>query len=367
MKVSIITVSYNAAKTIEQTILSIKAQSYTNIEYIIIDGQSTDGTLDIIEKYKKDIDCIVSEPDKGIYDAMNKGIQYATGDIIGFVNSDDWYEPDTIEKVVVCFNNTDAEITHGLVWDIDGDGNKKKTNGFENEEVEYEQLHYNMLPHLSVFAKRTVFEQYGGFNINYRIAADYDWILRCYTGGIRFQYINGVMGSFRRGGVSTNIINLNELAEENKEISLKYVHHCKNREMILHQIEKKYKASMFIFWEKTNPVRIADSLKEVLLDIVKGVVIFGTGIWGERMYKILNSGNIPIYSFVDNNEKKWGSELHDIIIQSPESLRDYSGYVIIAVRNYADEICAQLTQMENAGMQWFDLTEIEATCFLRYL
>ena len=85
------------------------------------------------------------------------------------------------------------------------------------------------------------------------------------------------------------------------------------------------------------------------------------------MYKILNSGNIPIYSFVDNNEKKWGSELHDIIIQSPESLRDYSGYVIIAVRNYADEICAQLTQMENAGMQWFDLTEIEATCFLRYL
>lgn len=359
MKASIITVSYNAIKTIEQTILSVKAQTYKNIEYIIIDGQSTDGTLDIINKYQRDIDYIVSEPDKGIYDAMNKGIRCATGDIIGFVNSDDWYEPDTIEKVVTCFNSTDAEITHGQVWVIDENGNKIKTNGFENEEVEYEQLHYRMLPHLSVFAKRTVFEQYGVFDINYHIAADYDWILRCYTGGAHLQYINGVMGSFRRGGVSTSIINFDELAEENREISLKYVHYSRSRKTNLFQIDKKYKSLKFFFWIETNPVRIADALKGVFPNIVKGVVVFGTGIWGERMYRILSAGNIPIHSFVDNDEKKWGSELHDMIIQSPESLVTYSGHVIIAVRNYADEICIQLSQMKNARMLWFDITEIE--------
>ena len=205
MKASIITVSYNAVKTIEKTILSVLEQSYTNIEYIIIDGQSTDGTLDIIKKYEKYIDCVISEPDNGIYDAMNKGIQLATGDIIGFVNSDDWYELDTIEKVVTCFNSTDAELIHGIVWFVEEDGSRKKMNGFRNGEVAYEQLYYRMLPHLSVFAKKTIFEQCGKFDTNYQIAADYDWILRCFTSGVRFRYINSVIGSFRKGGVSTSV------------------------------------------------------------------------------------------------------------------------------------------------------------------
>lgn len=98
--ISIITVSYNAVKTIEDTITSVLNQTYSNIEYIIIDGASTDGTLDVIKKYQDDISIIVSEPDKGIYDAMNKGIERANGELIGIINADDWYEANAVERTV---------------------------------------------------------------------------------------------------------------------------------------------------------------------------------------------------------------------------------------------------------------------------
>ena len=100
MKVSIITVCYNSAKTIEHTIKSVAGQDYGNIEYIIIDGGSTDGTLDIIDRYKDKISVLVSEPDEGIYDAMNKGISIASGELIGMINSDDWYGPYTVSAAV---------------------------------------------------------------------------------------------------------------------------------------------------------------------------------------------------------------------------------------------------------------------------
>ena len=111
--ISIITVSYNAVKTIEDTILSVINQTYPNIEYIIIDGGSTDGTLDIIKKYQDKITYWVSEPDKGIYDAMNKGIAKANGELIGIINADDWYELDAVQNVVLEFNNTRPAIYHG--------------------------------------------------------------------------------------------------------------------------------------------------------------------------------------------------------------------------------------------------------------
>lgn len=361
MKVSIITVSYNAARTIEQTIHSVLKQTYADIEYVIVDGQSTDATIDIIKKYERDINCFVSEPDSGIYDAMNKGVRYATGDIIGFVNGDDWYEPDAVEKAVKCFCNTDAEIIHGMVWIVDEDGRQiRKTNGFEKEEVGYEQLYYRMLPHLSVFAKKAVFEQYGGFDTHYRIAADYDWVLRCYASGVRFQYINSVMGCFRRGGISTSMVNVNELAEENRDISLKYAIQCGKNETVLNQIDKKYKAAKFHYLAETSPVKIVEAMKKFFPNIGKGVIIFGAGIWGEEIYRILCSGNLPVHIFVDNNKNKWGKELYGITVTSPEILETCSecGYVIIAVSNYYGEICSQLSQMGNTRIQWIKLDEI---------
>ena len=113
MKVSIITVCYNSAKTIKRTIKSVAEQDYEEIEYIIIDGGSTDGTLDIIDRYKDKISVLVSEPDEGIYDAMNKGIARATGDIIGFMNSDDWYADGAIVAIAEAFKKTEAEIVYG--------------------------------------------------------------------------------------------------------------------------------------------------------------------------------------------------------------------------------------------------------------
>lgn len=116
IKVSIITVVYNGVKNIEQTIKSVLHQTYSNIEYIVIDGGSTDGSLDIIKKYSDSISYWVSEADKGIYDAMNKGISKATGDLIGIINSDDWYEPDAIMNMVTAYEEN--TVLYGIIRTI---------------------------------------------------------------------------------------------------------------------------------------------------------------------------------------------------------------------------------------------------------
>ena len=116
MLVSIITVVRNARKTIEQTINSVLSQTYKNIEYIIIDGASTDGTQEVIKKYENQLTYSVSEVDQGLYDAMNKGIQHARGDIIGIINSDDWYECNAIQKVVDVFEKCDTKLVHCVYW-----------------------------------------------------------------------------------------------------------------------------------------------------------------------------------------------------------------------------------------------------------
>ena len=186
IKVSIITVSYNAVMTIEQTIQSVLKQSYHNIEYIVIDGQSTDGTQKIIEKYGNAIAYYVSEPDHGIYDAMNKGISHATGDVIGIINSDDWYESDAVEKVVDCFNRTDAGVVFGEIWLIDH--NEKKINCTK---------HSLLPPHPAMFVKRDIYQKYGVFDTDYKLAADYEMTLRFVIDGVLFEHIEDIISNFR--------------------------------------------------------------------------------------------------------------------------------------------------------------------------
>ena len=130
VKVSIITVSFNSVKTIEQTIKSVINQTYKSIEYIIIDGASTDGTQQVIEKYKDRISFYVSEKDDGLYYAMNKGIEHASGDIVGIINSDDWYVEDAVENMVVCMLETDADLAYGKVVNINTDG-REETIGYK--------------------------------------------------------------------------------------------------------------------------------------------------------------------------------------------------------------------------------------------
>lgn len=194
--VSIITVCLNSAKTIEQTIQSVVNQTYPNIEYIIIDGESTDRTLEIINKYRDKISKLVSEKDEGIYDAMNKGLTFATGNIIGIINSDDWYELDAVESVVNVFlKDSYTHVFYGNI-NVYDDDNFLRTR-FPSP---LRELRTGMpIPHPSVFIIGKVYKAYG-FNTKYKIAADRDLLLRLYSQNYIFKYINKNIANFRVGG-----------------------------------------------------------------------------------------------------------------------------------------------------------------------
>ena len=218
MKISIITVCFNSVKTIESTIQSVIQQSYVDLEYIIIDGGSTDGTIELINKYDNIIFKWISEVDKGIYDAMNKGISFATGDIIGILNSDDsFYNNDVVSEIASVFlsnNILDAVI-----------GNIVFINNRNNIIRNYTSKNWNtnmfawgfMPPHPSFFCKRYLFEYFGAYKTDYKIAADFEILLRfLHIHKISFKYISLITTKMRMGGASTK--NFKSIFTINKEI-----------------------------------------------------------------------------------------------------------------------------------------------------
>ena len=209
-KISIITVSYNAAKTIEQTILSVINQTYNNIEYIIIDGGSTDGTVEILKKYEDKIAYWVSELDNGIYDAMNKGIDIANGEIVGIINADDWYEKNAIEISVNSLLK-DEELD-GICGDIFIYMECSKCTLVKRicSSTSLNLLKNGMtIMHPTVFLKKSFYDKYGKFDTKFRIAADYDLMLRASLKGANIKYIPMIISHFRLGGTSGNMRNTN--------------------------------------------------------------------------------------------------------------------------------------------------------------
>ncbi len=199
--VSIITVVYNGKKHIEQTIQSVLSQTYTNIEYIIIDGASTDGTLAIIQKYKSSISQIVSEKDTGIYNAMNKGLALAKGEIIAILNADDYYYPETIELVVNQFNQSKAEIVYGSIVKLKEINNQEY---FKEVQPNLDLIEETMpIFHPATFIKKQVYDQVGKFNEKYRVSADYDLIYKIYRAGFTFELLDKPLAIFRLGGVTS--------------------------------------------------------------------------------------------------------------------------------------------------------------------
>ena len=172
--VSIITVCYNSEKTIERTILSVLNQTYKNIEYIIVDGRSKDHTLDIVKKYKTNFGNrlkIISEKDNGIYDAMNKGIRNASGQLVGIINSDDYYENTAVEHMVSAMRDAPYQILYGLL--------RKTRDGIENQVVmtKHENLTNVMIPHPTCFITKKLYVDLGMYNTDYKSCADYDFML----------------------------------------------------------------------------------------------------------------------------------------------------------------------------------------------
>jgi len=204
--ISIITVVYNGVDFLEETIQSILNQGYKNIEYIIIDGGSTDGTIEIIKKYEEHIDYWVSEPDGGIYDAMNKGILASHGEIIGIVNADDTLYPDTIKKVYEKINSDNLDYVYGSVDLMDENGTiVGKTIPMDEMNMVLKKYMDMPFPHPSLFVKKEVYRQIGLYDVQFKLSADYDFVLRLlnknYQGSVLFE----PTGKFRSGGSSGGI------------------------------------------------------------------------------------------------------------------------------------------------------------------
>ncbi len=218
MKVSIITATFNSEKFIRNCIDSVLNQCNSNIEYIIIDGGSKDNTISIVKEYGTRISHVVSEPDNGIYDAMNKGIGLATGDIIGILNSDDIYADDTIiQKVVNSFTTTDCDTLYGDLLYV-------KQNDLTRITRKWKSGHYNkrsflfgwMPPHPTFFVKREVYQKYGTFNVALKSAADYEIMLRfLFKHNLKVSYLPHIMVKMREGGVSN--ANIKNRVNANRE------------------------------------------------------------------------------------------------------------------------------------------------------
>lgn len=209
--VSVLTPCYNSVKTIEKTLECMEKQTYQNIEYIIVDGGSTDGTLDIIEQHRSKLPeqfTLISEKDNGIYDAMNKGIGLAKGKLIGIVNSDDWYEDDTVEQVVKHYQGNPYEVVYGM--------QRTFLNGREKATFIYHHdfLPEQMITHPTCFVTKETYEEFGVFDLSYRSAADYDLMLRFYESKkVVFTPAMRVLSNFQLGGMSSSQVGVRENAK----------------------------------------------------------------------------------------------------------------------------------------------------------
>lgn len=335
-KITIITVVYNGSETIEQTIKSVKNQSYSNVEYIVIDGNSTDGTQDIIIKNLSFIDFYISESDNGIYDAMNKGLKHATGDIIAFLNSGDWYEQDVFQNIVSYFNEQSIDLILG------------GANVIEDSSVMFirksDISKINLgIPccHQAVFAKKKVFEYIGFFNIRYKICADYEWLLRAYNSNMNIKCVDDIFVNYLYGGISDK--QLIHLIEERENISMINARN-KNDEALMAQINLIGKMQKEEYLKDKLCYEIFSNNKDYVLDLLgrdNSYYIWGTGYYGRKCFELFQLVDIHIKGFIDN---KKSSRLYNYPVFLPQDIQD-NIIICIATLKYENEIITQLQKM----------------------
>lgn len=253
MKISVITVCLNAKDTIEKAFESLKNQTYKNIEHIVIDGVSTDGTFDIIHKYKDSITCLVSEKDSGIYNAMNKGLKYVTGDIVYFLNAtDSLHDKNVLQKVVNDFKkHPDLELLWG---DIEFTEKGKKPRIHKNNDVNIKNdFLYNNPCHQAIFYKSDLFKKYGDYDEDIRIFGDLDFNVRVLvTNDARCKYVPEVIACFEIGGISTSSDDKVRLLHKADRLKV----YNKNFKQKFH-----YRADVFITKNFATPARIIKKSK----------------------------------------------------------------------------------------------------------
>jgi len=218
--ISIITVTYNSGKTITDTIQSVLSQRYPNIEYIIIDGVSDDATDTIIRSFGDKIDKYISEPDKGMYDAINKGFRLASGKVVGILNSDDvFYDNYVIEKVAESFSKNDIDALFGDAIFVDPVKTTRIVRYYSSKNFKLSKFRFGYMPaHTSFYAKKELFEKYGYYKTDYKIAADFELMLRfLLINKVSYKYLEFPFVSMRMGGISNR--SLKSKLVLNKEIA----------------------------------------------------------------------------------------------------------------------------------------------------
>ena len=225
MKVSIITSCYNRAATIRSAIESVLAQDYNDIEFIVVDGSSTDGSLDIIREYVDRISIIISEPDHGMYEAIHPGIRVATGEIIGLLHSDDFfYDNGVIGRIVKRIKRTHADFLYGDGLFVNPDNTNKVVRNWIGGGYRLWKVRHGWLPlHPTCYIRRDVMMRLGLYNESYKIAADSDLLVRyLLTGGLTVTYLNEYIVRMRMGGLSTDSAKRKKMWEEDIRV---YVSH----------------------------------------------------------------------------------------------------------------------------------------------
>jgi len=344
-KISIITACYNAENTIEQAIQSVLGQTYENIEYIIVDGASTDGTMEIVEKYRNKIDVVVSESDKGVYDAFNKGVGLATGDFINFMNADDYFSTNTIlEKIVShILNHPNLMLLHGNVKAID------ETTGhwhYRGQSLSFKDFEKGqMCPHQSVFTRRELFTEFGGFNLAYKILADVDFTIKCFKKYEEYiKYVPIEVAHFRLGGLSSSLQHEKNMHYENAIIHFNHFGNIPDYvKGSLENFETSHINSTYQQWLESFLIgrkRLGN------LDNLR-IAIFGTKKNATYLYHDLKERGGEVVCFLDNDDRMHNQLLHDIPINSPSNLiEDEVDAIVISIERYdaAQSIKAQLQQ-----------------------
>lgn len=210
MKISVITATFNSGKTVRDTIESVLRQTHKDIEYIVVDGKSQDNTMEIVLGYEPQFSGkmrYISERDKGIYDAMNKGIAMATGNVVGILNSDDFYtSPDVLEQVARTMNDDDIDAVYGDVHYVNEEHLDQCVRYYTSRPFHRSWMRFGFMPaHPSFYCRRSVYEQYGTFDLSYKVAADFENLLRLiFVHRIRTRYIAKDFVTMRTGGASSS-------------------------------------------------------------------------------------------------------------------------------------------------------------------
>jgi glycosyltransferase involved in cell wall biosynthesis len=213
--VSVVTVVYNGEDYLEDCIESVVGQTYDAVEYIVVDGGSTDASVDIIKCYEDSIDQWISEPDKGVYDAMNKGIKRASGDIIGLVNADDYYNQDTAKIVAKVYAEKPQNIISGAMNRVMEDGSEYTIRRSLSQSYLENTIEYTMpVNHPATFVPAQVYKDLGVFDTSLQVLGDYDFICRAYKAGIPFTFVDRVLSNMRVGGLSSGTNNATRRAKE---------------------------------------------------------------------------------------------------------------------------------------------------------